>query len=104
MLDEKNRLYKNLNKQLVSMEQVEHKDDLERLEKLIREHVEETGSKKGKEILKNFTRYAGYFKKIIPADYKAIMAGIVKYEEQGMDAETARIEAFREFVGTGGKA
>ena len=59
---------------------------------------------KGKEILKNFTESAKNFKKIIPADYKAIMAGIVKYEEQGMDAETARIEAFREFVGTGGKA
>ncbi len=104
VLDEKNRLYKNLNKQLVSMEQVEHKDDLVKLKNLIKEHVEATGSEKGKEILKNFTESAKNFKKIIPADYKAIMAGIVKYEEQGMDAETARIEAFREFVGTGGKA
>jgi len=32
-------------------------------------------------------------------DYKEMMRLIAQYEEQGLDIETARIEAFREFIG-----
>ena len=39
------------------------------------------------------------FKKIIPSDYKEMLRLIAKYEERGTDPETARSEAFREFVG-----
>lgn len=99
VLDEGNRLYRNLNKELVSMEPVEHKNDLEELRKIIGEHVAYTGSQKGKKILEHFDKYAPMFKKVIPLDYRAILKGIAGFEEQGMDPETAKIEAFKEFVG-----
>ncbi len=99
VLDEGNKLYKNLNKQLVFMENVEHKNDLEELRAIIAEHVEVTGSKKGKEILDHFDEYAPSFKKIIPSDYKTMLKKIAGFEEQGADPETAKIEAFRSFVG-----
>ncbi|MCM1027246.1 MAG: glutamate synthase large subunit [Roseburia sp.] len=99
VLDEKNRLYKNLNKQLVSMENVEHKGDQEELRKLIREHAECTGSKRAKMILEHFESYIPLFKKIIPEDYKEMLRLIAKSEERGAGPETARIEAFRAFVG-----
>lgn len=99
VLDEDNKLYRNLNKQLVSMENVEHKADLEELKKIITEHVEFTGSKKGKMILDNFDEYIPHFKKIIPVDYKEMLRLIAKSEETGADPETAKIEAFKAFVG-----
>lgn len=99
VLDEQNRLYRNLNKQLVGMEKVEHKGDLEELLRLIREHVEYTGSRKGREILARFEEYIPYFKKVIPADYKEMLRLIAKSEEQGADPESAKIEAFKAFVG-----
>ena len=99
VLDMDNKLYKNLNKQLVNMETVEHKADLDELKKLIAAHVENTGSKKGKEILEDFDSYIPHFKKIIPVDYKEMLKLIAKAEEEGMDPETARIEAFRTFIG-----
>ena len=99
VLDEENRLYKNLNKQLVSMEPVEHKSDISELKNIIEEYVSFTDSKKGKEILKNFPDYVLMFKKIIPTDYKEMLKGIAKFEEQGADPETAKIEAFKDFVG-----
>jgi glutamate synthase (ferredoxin) len=99
VLDMDNRLYRNLNKQLVNMETVEHKADLDELKRLITAHVENTGSAKGKKILDDFDRYVSHFKKIIPVDYKEMLRLIAKAEEEGMDPEAAKIEAFRTFVG-----
>ena len=94
-------LYRNLNKQLVSMEQLELKSDIEELKSIIEEHVASTGSKKGQMILDNFETYVPMFKKIIPSDYKVMLKKIASYEEKGEDLETAKIEAFKEFVNGG---
>ena len=99
VLDEENHLYKNLNKQLVSMEALEHKEDIDELRRIITEHVEATGSKKGQKILSDFESYVPHFKKIIPVDYKEILRLIGLETEKGADLETARIEAFKAFVG-----
>ena len=99
VLDEENRLYRNLNKQLVEMENVETKTDRALLRRIIEAHVEHTGSEKGREILKNFKAYVPRFKKIIPTDYKEILRLIAESEERGADPEEAKIEAFRLFVG-----
>ena len=99
VLDEENHLYRNLNKQLVHMENVETKTDLAELKRLISEHVRHTSSVKGQEILDSFEDYVPHFKKIIPTDYKEMLRLIAKSEEQGADPDTARIEAFRTFVG-----
>ncbi|MBR2256387.1 MAG: glutamate synthase large subunit [Blautia sp.] len=101
VLDEDNTLYRNLNKQLVSMETVSHKEDIDELKKIIEEHVENTGSKKGERILSRFGDYIPHFKKIIPMDYKEILRLAAKEMETGVDPETARIEAFRKFVAEG---
>ncbi|MBR4754497.1 MAG: glutamate synthase large subunit [Lachnospiraceae bacterium] len=98
VLDEDNKLYRNLNHQLVSMEKVEHKNDLNELKAILKEHVAYTGSKKGQEILENFKEHAGSFKKIIPLDYKRMLKGIAKYEEQGATPESAEELAFKAFV------
>ena len=99
VLDEDNRLYRNLNKQMVSMEDVKYKSDLEELRQMITNHVKYTGSEKGKEILENFDLYVSHFKKVIPEDYKEMLRLIAEAQEQGADPETARVEAFRAFVG-----
>ena len=92
-------MYRNLNKQLVSMESVEQRCDREELRRLIENHVKYTGSKKGLKILEHFEEYVGHFKKIIPLDYKEMLRLTAKYEEQGMTREQAQIEAFTEMVG-----
>ncbi|MCR5227954.1 MAG: glutamate synthase large subunit [Eubacterium sp.] len=99
VLDVENTLYKNLNKQLVLMEKIEAKNDKEKLLDMIEKHVKYTGSEKGKRILENFDEYVGYFKKIIPNDYKEMLHLTAQFEEQGMDHEQAQIEAFTELVG-----
>lgn len=96
VLDEKNTLYRNLNKAMVSIEKVERKTDLHELKSMIEEHVEQTGSLKGREILEHLKEYLPKFKKIIPYDYKRMTSLSLKLEEQGMSSEQAQMEAFNE--------
>ena len=98
VLDEGNKLYKNLNHQLVSMESLENKADIEKVKSIIEKHVKLTGSAKGKKILDNFDAYIASFKKIIPVDYKEIMNLIDKNLDKHMSKDEAQIKAFTEFI------
>ncbi|MBQ2576667.1 MAG: glutamate synthase subunit alpha, partial [Lachnospiraceae bacterium] len=99
VLDENNGLYRNLNKQMVLMEKVEHKADKEELKNLLKKHVKYTGSVKAQQILDDFDAYLPKFKKIIPTDYKKMMQLTEDFIEQGMNINDAQIEAFYRSVG-----
>ena len=94
VLDEDQTLYKRLNKSMVSLETVTDKYDVLELKEIISQHVALTNSKKGKEIVDNFSEYLPKFKKIVPYDYKKMMNTIVQMEEKGLSSEQAQIEAF----------
>ncbi len=99
VLDEKSTLYKNLNKQMVSMQQLTDQDDIKELRSIIEKHVNATGSDKGKMILDNFEEYIPHFKKIIPEDYERMIDMTAEYESKGRSHEEAEIEAFNRLVG-----
>ena len=94
VLDEDWDFYQRVNKDMVSLEPVEHKYDVALLKDLIREHVERTGSPRGKEILDDFGAYLPRFKKVLPHDYDKMLRLIAQMEEKGEDSEQAQIEAF----------
>lgn len=94
VLDMDSDLYMKVNKQMVNIERVTSKFEIEELKGMIEEHVAYTNSQIGKEILDHFTDYLPKFKKIIPIDYERMLFTIVQMEEQGMSSEQARIEAF----------
>ena len=96
VLDEKSNLYRNLNKEMISIELVESKYDIAELKNMIEKHVTHTGSEKGKEILTHFDEYLPKFKKIIPNDYKRMMMLSAQMEDKGLSSEQAQIEAFYE--------
>ena len=104
VLDEDSHLYRNLNKSMISIDKMENKYDIQELKTLIEEHVEATGSERGKDILEHFREYLPKFKKIIPNDYKKMMALSAKLEEKGMSKEQAQMEAFYESFERKGEA
>ena len=83
ILDEKHEVYKKLNREFVTMYDLDDEvtalvdeksadgsnPDVEKLRSLLEKHVKETGSEKGREILSDFESYVPRFKKIIPNDY-----------------------------------
>lgn len=94
VLDEDSNLYLKLNKELVSSQTVTDKYDVIELKKMIEEHVEATGSQKGKLVLEHFSEYLPKFKKIISYDYSRMLQLIAQMEERGLSYEQAQIEAF----------
>ena len=94
VLDENHDLYKRLNKEMVSFEDLTNKYDVLELKAMIQEHVACTGSSRGKEILEHFGEYLPRFKKIMPHDYRRMMNTIIQMEEKGLSSEQAQIEAF----------
>ena len=74
--------------------QVSEKHDIQELKAMIAEHVAETGSPLGKDILENFVAYLPSFKKIMPRDYNRMLKEIAKAEEKGFSHEQAEVEAF----------
>ena len=95
VLDENHSLYKKVNKELVSMEDITTAHDKELLFRLINNHFKETGSKVAKRILADFDKSLGNFKKIIPNDYKKMLEEIAKSEQNGSSHEEAVMEAFK---------
>lgn len=106
VLDENHDLYKRLNHELVKMYELEEAPVLDaskesekanenELKKLIEQHVAETGSGRGKQILTDWEKYKTCFKKIIPNDYLKIKNEIKAQEESGLEHEDAVLAAFK---------
>ncbi len=98
VLDEHHHLYKRLNKELVECSELSEQRDIDELRALITEHVEATGSEKGKRILSDFDDYLPRFKKIIPHDYRIITEAIEEGKQSGLDEDSAKIEAFYQLI------
>ena len=96
MLDENSDLYRRLNKELILFDTVSSMADVTELRSMIQEHVEATGSQKGRRILENFSFYLPRFKKIIPRDYSNMQNSIFSMEAKGFTYDQAQIEAFYE--------
>ena len=73
VLDEENRLYRNLNKDMVLIEKLEE-EDIRQLRQMLENHLRETGSEKAAAILADFSGFVPKFKKIIPTEYKRRLA------------------------------
>ena len=94
--DSDHSLYRRLNKDMVTMNTLTEKYDIEELLGILRDYESETGSKRAAEILADFSSYLPYFKKIVPNDYQRMLTVISRFEEQGLSHEKAELEAFEE--------
>ena len=92
--DQNRDLYLRVNKDLVSIEQVTERHDIEELRALLTEHAEATGSPRAKAILADLDGNIPYFKKILPNDYDRMLRATAQFEERGMGHDEAETEAF----------
>jgi len=100
VLDRDHTLYRKINKDMVELEELTEKYDIEELKDILKDYVKSTGSELGKEILKNFDKELPGFKKVISRDYQRMIRTIGKYEEQGISREASELEAFKEITGS----
>ena len=93
--DREHDLYLKLNKDMAELLEVTEKYDILELKDILSDFVKETDSSFGREILKDFQEALPYFKKIIPYDYKKMLIAVGQFEETGLSAEKAEMEAFK---------
>ena len=67
------------------------------LKEMLTNHVKLTDSKKGQEILNDFSNYLQKFKKVLPHDFDKMYKATVRMEEKGLSGDEALIEAFYAF-------
>ena len=94
VLDSSHDLYRRVNKEMVSIELLTERHDIEELKRLIQEHYEATHSPLAQRILGDFDEYVPQFKKIMPNDYRRMLDAIASLEKRGMARQDAEIEAF----------
>jgi glutamate synthase (NADPH/NADH) large chain len=73
-----------VNYEMVELEPLEA-DDLELLERTIARHVELTGSTLGARILASWSVESPHFRKVMPKDYKRVLAVLREAEALGLD-------------------
>lgn len=98
VLDTDHLLYRRINKDMVNMEELKDKYDIEELKEILTEYEKATGSALAARILGAFESYIPDFKKIIPRDYQKMISAIGRFEEQGLSRENAELEAFEEIA------
>jgi glutamate synthase (ferredoxin) len=93
VLNEDNDFHIRCNRQMVHLEEVEEKEDVEIIKRLLTRHVQYTQSSVGRRILQNWQAYQGRFVKVMPKDYKIVLEAIRKGREKGLSIEAAIMEA-----------
>ena len=69
-------------------------EDIQELQIILTDFVRETGSAAAQDILDHFEEILPYFKKIVPHDYRRMLAAVSRFEETGLSHEAAELEAF----------
>ena len=82
------------NKEMISFEAIENREEIEKLKGLIQNHVEETESIIASQILDNWNKYVKKFIKVIPKDYKRMITSIQNGLTNGLSEEDAIMKAF----------
>jgi glutamate synthase domain-containing protein 2/glutamate synthase domain-containing protein 3 len=94
VLDE-HQLFDTLcNLDMVDLESIWQKDDLELLHKLVAKHYKWTGSRQAERILSNWRELSGRFVKVMPIDYRKALEKMREREQVGAESTPATEEVF----------
>ncbi len=85
-----------INAQMVEIERIEDPQEAEALRALIQKHVDATGSKHAERILAAWPTKLPKFLRVIPKDYKRVLACLKRAHDQGLSGDEAIMAAFEE--------
>jgi glutamate synthase (ferredoxin) len=96
VLDEVGNFATRVNPQMVGVEKLEDAAEIAEVRKLVENHLKYTKSTRAKAVLDNWSALVPKFVKVMPKDYKRMLACIKKAHEQGLTGEEAIMAAFEE--------
>jgi glutamate synthase (ferredoxin) len=96
VFDEAAQFTSRINMQMVEVGRVEEPEDIEALQGLIKRHAELTGSTVAARILSAWPTQLPKFVRVIPKDYKRVLACLKRAHDQGLSGDEATMAAFEE--------
>jgi glutamate synthase (ferredoxin) len=93
VLDEDGDFKRRCNLGMVALESLTESEDVETVKDLLTRHVHYTQSTVAEKILANWDAVQPKFVKVMPKDYKRVLAAIKKAEETGISIDVAVMEA-----------
>jgi glutamate synthase (ferredoxin) len=96
VLDETGDFASRVNMQMVGIEKLESRAEIGSLKALITQHFNHTKSPRAKLLLDEWDLTVPKFVKVMPKDYKRMLACIERAEGQGLTGDEAIMAAFEE--------
>ena len=96
VFDEASQFTPRINMQMVEVGRVDDAEEAEVLQRLIARHAELTGSTVAERILSAWSMQLPKFLRVIPKDYKRVLACLKRAHDQGLSGDEATMAAFEE--------
>jgi glutamate synthase (ferredoxin) len=96
VLDEQGDFAANVNAQMVEVERLEDAAEVAAVRALVTRHRDLTGSARAAALLQQWDSVAARFVKVMPRDYKRVLACIRRAHDQGLSGDEAIMVAFEE--------
>jgi glutamate synthase (ferredoxin) len=94
VLDADGMFERNVNKEMILLEEIEDDVEINEVKNLIIRHVKYTGSKHAQRILNQWEEMLPRFVKVIPKDYKRMIEAIEREKAAGLSEKEAQFAAF----------
>ena len=96
VLDEQGDFPASVNVQMVEIERLEEPAEIAAVRALVEKHRDLTGSTRAAGLLKQWGSVVPRFVKVMPKDYKRVLACIRRAHDQGLSGDEAIMVAFEE--------
>jgi glutamate synthase (ferredoxin) len=96
VLDESGEFASGVNTQMVGIEKLEDKKEIAAVRAMIQKHLDYTKSVRARVVLDNWAKFVPQFVKVMPKDYKRMLACIERAGAQGLTGDEAIMAAFEE--------
>jgi glutamate synthase (ferredoxin) len=96
IFDERGNARLNINADMVEIGPVEEPEEIAAMKAMIERHLQYTNSARAKQILDSWEQSLKQFVRVMPKDYKRMLACIARAHEQGLTGEDAIMKAFEE--------
>jgi len=95
-LDETNDFAKRVNNQMVAVEKLEDAKEIAAVRAMIQKHFDYTKSERAKLVLGTWDKFVPKFVKVMPKDYKRMLACLERAQAQGLTGDEAIMATFEE--------
>ena len=96
VLDESGDFPKRVNPQMVGVEKLENPKEIAAVRAMIQRHLDYTQSQRAQAVLADWDKFVPRFVKVMPKDYKRMLAFIERAQAQGLTGDEAIMAAFEE--------